>query len=533
MKEPKSPPVKPKRTWLRSLRPLLWWLLLVLVLFLYRTHERLSEKTSLKFSITMDGKPVDYESVSTLEGQNFTSGQRVKIGKHFLSVSHPKAHAFSTNLFIWYGEHDLGQIALERMRGALEVRAQPRARSITITGPEFSCVLTNSADFTSSVPTDIYAVKAHWANYDEVRQLNVLASGSASARFAPTLGGLSLQSEPPGAYVVSDSGRTMGTTPLTLSELPAGAWRGELRLDGYIPVPVFISVSANQTNSFPTNLVNWQYAQAIETARNSFASGELERTLQALAAALKAQPDDPAALELRLKATIRQHLRNAEALMAGGSYDKARQEAKAVLETSPDNSKAADLLKEISDQEETKRQKEKEVAELLRQKRIATAKEAFEFVLSRHVEAPLFEAHELRIPLSLDETQTALHGEFATMPAFKMIRENVPTTDSFAIFAAIEIPGGLRRCILVGTQIGNKETQIDFKVMEYKLKTTLGFQGQLTINRGYVPIDPSRLAELSEKERNQLKQGPVLVEQRIWHAAGSQPAANPQNERPE
>ncbi len=510
--------MKPKQSWLRSLRPLLWWLILVLVLFLYHTHERLSEKTSLKFSITMDGKPVEYEATATLDGQSLTSGQRIKIGKHCLSVSHPKARAFSTNLFVWYGEHDLGQIALERMRGMIEVRAQPPARSISITGPEFSCVLTNSVGFTSSVPTGMYSLKAHWDNHEEARQLNVLTPGSASVRFAPALGSLSIQSEPSGAYVVADGGRTMGTTPLTLSELPAGAWRGELRLDGYIPVPVSLLVATNQTNSFRTNLVNWQYAQAIETARNSFASGDLERTLQAVAAALKAQPNDSAALELRQKATIRQHLRNAEALMAGGSYDKARQEAKAVLETSPDNSTAADLLKEISTRAEAHEQKEKEEANAWRQRRLAMAKEAVEYAFRQHPDAPLFEAHELQTEMSAREAETAIYRELASAPAFQMKREAVPTGGSFAIFGALEIPGGLRRCVVVGTEIETNETHIAFKVMEFKLKTMIGFQGQLTINRGYVTIDPTHPAELSEKEKNQIRQGAASVEQRIHRA---------------
>jgi hypothetical protein len=39
--------------WRRILRPLFWWLLLVLVLFAIHTHQRLMEKTRLEFTVTM------------------------------------------------------------------------------------------------------------------------------------------------------------------------------------------------------------------------------------------------------------------------------------------------------------------------------------------------------------------------------------------------------------------------------------------------------------------------------------------------
>jgi hypothetical protein len=46
-----------------------------------------------------------------------------------------------------------------------------------------------------------------------------------------------------------------------------------------------MAITASQTNSIRTNLVNWQYAQAMETARTFFAAGDNERALEALTAA--------------------------------------------------------------------------------------------------------------------------------------------------------------------------------------------------------------------------------------------------------
>src|SRR5882672_3366687 len=90
---------KPSR--LLVLRPLVWWLLLVLALYAVRTHQRLSEKTRLTFNASLKGRPVLVEA--RVGNGVMVSGGRMPIGWHRISFSHPKAESFSTNLFIWYG----------------------------------------------------------------------------------------------------------------------------------------------------------------------------------------------------------------------------------------------------------------------------------------------------------------------------------------------------------------------------------------------------------------------------------------------
>jgi hypothetical protein len=111
---PQPVEVSRSRRWLRVLRPLLWWLLLVLLLFAHRTHQRLSEQTRLTFAVTLLDRGITEEAVVRLGDNPAVSGQRVSLGWHKLTISHPKAEPFLTNLFIWYGERDLGKIALRR-----------------------------------------------------------------------------------------------------------------------------------------------------------------------------------------------------------------------------------------------------------------------------------------------------------------------------------------------------------------------------------------------------------------------------------
>src|SRR5216684_4203654 len=79
---PPPSPGAPQRHWSQGLRPLWWWLLLVLVLFGIRTHQRLSEETRLDFSLSLQNRSVLREASAGLDGQPVASGERVRIGWH-------------------------------------------------------------------------------------------------------------------------------------------------------------------------------------------------------------------------------------------------------------------------------------------------------------------------------------------------------------------------------------------------------------------------------------------------------------------
>ena len=147
---------KPKK---HVLRPLLWWLILVLVLYGIRTHQRLMETTRIDFTVTMQGQP-QYEASTTFDGKPIISGQKIPLGNHTFTVTLPKGEPFSTNLFVWYGDHNFGMIDLKRTMGTLSVTADPPAPFIFIRGPEWSVTLTNSSGLTTSVPTDQYSVES-------------------------------------------------------------------------------------------------------------------------------------------------------------------------------------------------------------------------------------------------------------------------------------------------------------------------------------------------------------------------------------
>jgi len=218
---------KPAGHWLRTLRPLSWWLLLVLALFGIRTHQRLMEQTRLDFTVALAGQPV--EAAAMLDRKPFLSGQQISLGWHTLTISQPKAEPFTTSFFAWYSRHDLGRINLRRSVGTLSVQASPSAAIIFITGPEFSAVLSNSVGTNLTVPTDSYAVTAGYPHWSQSQNVTVFDSQPATCVFSPQLGALHLTCNRDGAtyQLQSASGQNVGdgNLPDTLTGLPTGSYQ--------------------------------------------------------------------------------------------------------------------------------------------------------------------------------------------------------------------------------------------------------------------------------------------------------------------
>ena len=191
-----------------------------------------------------------------------------------------------------------------------------------------------------------------------------------------------------------------------------------------------------------------------------------------------------------------------------------------MLQIVPDNERALALMNELADREKENKERAREQAEARRQERLALPKKTFELAVKKYPEASVFEEHELQTDLSAIQVQNAIERELETGPAFKVVRMRVSPPEAFVINARQEVPGGLRNCVIAGAQIGDKETHIFFKVMEYKKKTGVAFQGQLKVTTSFVHLDPSRMEELSERETNQIKDGAVMVEERIRRAVG-------------
>ena len=275
---------------LRALRPLYYWLILLLVLFLVHTHQRLSEQTRLLFSTSLDGKPVLGGLTARFDTIPISSGDRVRVGWHTLSIAHSKTETFSTNLFIWYGSHDFGNIDLKRTKGVLAVVAAPIAPLLIINGPEWSATLSNSTGVTETVPTDEYTVTARYRHFEQSQRIQVLANISNPLKIAPRLGSLELSCNQPATFRLlrlNDDVVEQGTFPAVITHLMEGKYKLLAQHHDHqrTEMPLVTALATNRTKvefRYGAALVESTPAGALATTADGHEWGKTPLTLTEL-----------------------------------------------------------------------------------------------------------------------------------------------------------------------------------------------------------------------------------------------------------
>ena len=243
---------------LKFLRPLLFFVVVLLALLGYREHKKWMERTCINFTVTLAGQSLMYGVEAKLDGVLVTSGRRIALGKHTLIITHPKAETFTTNFFGWYGGLDCGEIHLQRAMGSLNVTANPPAQTITVTGPEFSLTLHDSTGTNVLVPTDKYRVTAQYARWSDAKDYVVTTGSGMPCSFNPMLGALSLTCNQSGAtYQVRDAnGRDVEASnlPATLAGLPSDTYQLTVTYHNH-ELQQSRFVAANKTTDVPFQFV--------------------------------------------------------------------------------------------------------------------------------------------------------------------------------------------------------------------------------------------------------------------------------------
>jgi hypothetical protein len=268
--EKSGTPERQARHLLRILRPLFWWLILVLVLYGIRTHQRLMEETRLNFNVTMQGQAI--AAAATFDGKPAFSGQNIPLGNHTFAVRHPKGEPYSTNMFVWYGPHNLGDIALKRAFGNITITVTPPADWLIIRGPEWSATLKDSSGTNATVPTDTYNVEADFPHWRVQQQAFVVGIIASPLHIAPLFGAAQLGCNQPDAtfQVLDANGQSVseGTLPATVAGLPAGSYRAIAAHHGNQRIEP-LTVKADATNTVE---LDFSYGKAVfETAPNGAA----------------------------------------------------------------------------------------------------------------------------------------------------------------------------------------------------------------------------------------------------------------------
>ena len=251
--------------WLRALRPLLWWFLVALVILGFVLHRHVMQKSLITYTLVLSGHQLLADAPATLDGQPAVSGVLLTLGKHTLTIAHPKAVPFTTNFFGWYGGRNLGAIHLQRATGSLNVTATPAVPTLTITGPEFSLTLHDTTGTNLTVPTDDYHVRAANGRWSETKDCAVTADSATPCNFSPHLGALTLTcNQPDATYQVRDDHDNRvatGNLPATLIGLTAGNYQVVAIHQGTVATnsgPVVADMTNTLSLKFPNGTVRFE-----------------------------------------------------------------------------------------------------------------------------------------------------------------------------------------------------------------------------------------------------------------------------------
>ena len=193
----------------------------------------------------------------------------------------------------------------------------------------------------------------------------------------------------------------------------------------------------------------------------------------------------------------------------------------------PNNAEAIQLLADF-------KQRVPEQMERLRVERLNRGKKAFDAVLSQHGDANLFESHEFKTSKPVDAVKTAILEAFSKQPAFRVTHGTSTPPETFTLEAVQEFStvlatsAGRRICVIVGGQTRDDETQIRFKVLEYKVeavnKFSIGAWIGTPVEVNYVAIHPSRIGTVPEKLQARVNEGVSNVTAIVQSALGQSTA---------
>ena len=155
----------------------------------------------------------------------------------------------------------------------------------------------------TELPEGSYKLASQHHGHDRNQTVAITAGMTNDHPVEFLYGAAVLETEPAGADVQDNSGSYRGVTPLNLRELLPGTLQLTLHRGGYEPVPVLLTITANETATFRTNLVSTGYTETMKSARQYLDAADYNRTLQAVGDALVAKPGDAEAMALQREAT--------------------------------------------------------------------------------------------------------------------------------------------------------------------------------------------------------------------------------------
>lgn len=521
----------------------------MLILYGIHYHQRMIELTRITFSTALEGRTFAPDVTVSLDGRTIISGEKISLGNHVLRATHSKGDPVATKFFAWYGPHDFGQIQLKRTKGMLSVKADPRAESISISGPEFSATLKNCSATNLTVPTDTYTVKAtypHWSQSQDAPVANNLAS---AIMFAPQFGGLNLTCNHSGAafQLRSADGEAVdgGNLPATVTDLPPGSYQittSYHKLQLHQSMMVETGKTNEQEAVFKLGAARLESIPPGATVRDAdggylgetpLSLSDITPHVMRLSLSLAEYQTTPAEMEIienqittnRINLVSLRYLsaiKNAHDFMASGNYADAVQATREALTAKADDADAVELQNQANTRLSAQRQREDEERE--RVARLKRPREVFDGICSKQPDASLFSEHEIKTSKNAREIKAAIVKSLQAEPTvFQIFYEDSPQTNVYQVSARHEfslgiLGGSVRVILLIIGQTKDDETQILFKVLEYQTQHTVVAEGlKFRDDKQLIPLHPSRI-QMTDILQSQVQEGTRIVTEKVQQA---------------
>lgn len=241
---------------LNGFRSIVAWAFLSFVLLAWQYHRRQDRQATIRFTVSVEGKAVGSKYRAELDQSVFEAGSHSGLGRKRLTIRATDAEPFTTNLFVWYGGKDLGNLSLTRSRGTLDLNITPAPFRLTVTGQETNRSFAASTHELLSLPTGQYKITAAFTRFTSEQKIEIFANRTERVSISPGVTALRLSSQPTNAEFELTSITPRGisihsNTPVVLAEMPSGKYELSIWQDDYrktMPVILAATENTNELN---------------------------------------------------------------------------------------------------------------------------------------------------------------------------------------------------------------------------------------------------------------------------------------------
>ena len=495
----------------RAFRPLLFWGLASAFLLAWDAYR----KSTLTFRIVADFGSI-YRSNISVDGDSFSPGERIRPGWRIIKVIAPDMELFETNVFLWIGQTDLGEFALTRSKGDLEIATEPvAAEQIEVSGEFFRTNIRSGELKLPQVPIGEYEIRAYFGVLTERERVRIERSRLTRLTFRPDVGWVSIAADQlPARFSlspVSFRGKTIsGELPIRETLVKAGdydltATRGDYLLKSRISVrraetnqasvefvygtvdfmtdPPGAAVTANgkllgETPFESKEIIPGRYL--IEVSKEGF---------EGLSLRANVEPNSSVVIRTNLvNKTYANAMRDAERFVNAfpKDYKRALQSVERALEAQSGDERALKTKSQLEEEVKMAEAKESAAKKLAEQNAMKLfLKERFKAETVSLKDAHLFETHFWECSRSIDAFGSALKRLIAQEAGDWELKDELKINAYTSRFR-ISGKGPIRKyrhLVLVASEVSPNRTELYIKFWDYVLSNNI----RLNFSQGIAP----------------------------------------------